>query len=125
MLKLESVKMPNGTDTVMSELIRLNASIQFGARGPMLKKDGHGGFEPETPGYTYANVVDKSTDEIYAHGIGDDKASAAVSALLAAKTADKPLTAAQKSDTRFVDQQAEIVRLQKQIDDMTAKKKKD
>jgi len=124
MIKLESIIMPGSKETVMDALNNLNAAIRFGSCGPTMKKDGQGGFEPTTEGHTYAHIIDKDTGESYAKGTGEDKPTAAISAILAARDATKPLTKAQKSDPRFVDAQATIAELEAKIKELEARKTK-
>lgn len=76
-----------------------------------MERDGHGGFTPKQPGYDIAEIIDKTTGESYASGTGVEADIALRSALIAAATAPKPLTKAQKADPAFTAQAKTIADL--------------
>ena len=114
MLKLEAIKLDADT-TVLQALTKLDSKVRFSKRGPTMKKNGEGGFEPEAPGFDIAEVIDSSTGEIYARGEGGTAELALVSAVTAAKSAPKPLTKAQKADPAFTAQAEEVKALRERI----------
>lgn len=125
MLKLEAVKLADDKTTALQALDKLDARVRFSRRSPKMVKDGDGGFSPVTdekhPGKDIAEIIDKTTGERYAQGMGDTDELALKDAIAAATTAPKPLTKAQKSDPAFVAQAEEVKNLRAKIAELEAK----
>ena len=103
---------------VMSELTALNATYRFGFRGEQYEPDKDG--DPKktrqiAPGYTYCEIKDLTTGEIYAQARGGSEGEALSKAVEAARTAPKPLTTAQKADGTIAAQAQRIKELEAQL----------
>lgn len=78
---------------------RLNATYRFRHRGPTFEEDEKTGrMKQIDAGGVFCDIIDLTTNEHYATGVGIDETLALENAITKANTAPKPLTPAQKAD---------------------------
>lgn len=104
-----------------AQLNALNASFRFTASAGRSKRNIHGEWEPDPqhPGKKRCEIIDNTTGQSICFGESyqEDDDGAMRAALERAKTAPKPLTAAQMTDPNFVSAQDRIAALEKQLAD--------
>lgn len=102
---------------VLDALSELNSTYRFVSVANGMKRDPLGQFVPDEAqrGHIRAEIIDLTLHEVYAAGIGEEHVAALRAGIAVARTAEKPLTPAQRADGRIKAQAERIKELESEV----------